>query len=225
MKRGAIVAEPAGLVFREDREHAHQGKLAGGAERRRWVPTIAIDRAICGAYDEALGGDRQAIKRCAASLGWPRQAVIKRAAELGLARVKESDWDLAEIALLKEWRHVGALAMQVKLRAEGYHRTKTAIVIKRRRMGLVGIGDGYSATSLSKLLGIDAHAVQRWIDGGLLRAVRRETERTKGQGGDSQYIAHADVVEFLFAYPEEIDLRKVDKWWFLDLATDGRIRR
>ncbi len=29
--------------------------------------------------------------------------------------------------------------------------------------------------------------------------------------------------KFVLKHPDEIDLRKVEKWWFLDLVTAGRI--
>ena len=57
----------------------------------------------------------------------------------------------------------------------------------------------------------------------MLRATRRGTERTERQGGDTYWIAHKAVHAFVLTYPDEIDLRKVEKWWFLDLLTAGRI--
>jgi hypothetical protein len=47
--------------------------------------------------------------------------------------------------------------------------------------------------------------------------------RTRSQGGDIYWITHNAVREFVLKHPDEIDLRKVEKWWFLDLMTAGRI--
>ena len=226
MKRGAIVAEPKGLVFRTDREHAHAPHVAAGARRRKWAATEAIDQAIRRAYQKLIAeNDRQALKRVAAEIWWPKHAVGRRAAELGLSRVKEADWSLAEVAILEADTMYGYEMIRKKLREAGFERSRTSVLQKRKRMGLVRAYDGYSATSLSKLMGIDGHAVTGFIDRGLLQAVKRGTSRTEAQGGDTNYIAHAAVREFLFAHADEWDLRKVEKWWFLDLITDGAIRK
>jgi len=38
-------------------------------------------------------------------------------------------------------------------------------------------------------------------------------------------IRREDVRIFLFTHLDEWDLRKVEKWWFLGLITDGRASR
>jgi hypothetical protein len=65
----------------------------------------------------------------------------------------------------------------------------------------------------------------RFIEVGVLPAVRRGTKRTAAQGGDQWLIMHEAVRTFVCQFPEEIDLAKVEKFWFLELVTDGRIRR
>ncbi len=215
-----------GVVFREDREHAHSGLVASGVRRRKWHATAETDAAIREAYRLLIQeNDRQALKRCAVATGWPRHAVKVRAAALGLARVKEPNWAIGEVAILREFGHLGIEAIQKKLRAAGFERAKYGILLKRKRMQLTANHLGYSATSLAELMGIDAHAVIRWIDAGCLAAERRNTERTPEQRGDIRFITRADVKAFIFAHPEEIDLRKVEKWWFLDVVTDGAITR
>jgi len=72
---------------------------------------------------------------------------------------------------------------------------------------------------------VDSHKVTRWIGAGLLEAERRGTARTELQGGDTWLIFRAEVKEFVLRCPDEYDLGKVEKWWFLDLITDGRICR
>ena len=57
----------------------------------------------------------------------------------------------------------------------------------------------------------------------MLKASRRGTARTESQGGDTYWITHAAVREFVLTHPDEVDLRKVEKWWFLDFVSDSRI--
>jgi hypothetical protein len=57
----------------------------------------------------------------------------------------------------------------------------------------------------------------------MLRATLRGTDRTEIQGGDTFWITQIAVRDFVLSYPDEVDLRKVEKWWFLDLVTNGRI--
>lgn len=39
---------------------------------------------------------------------------------LGLARVKEPDWNAAEIAILERWGHLTDAVIQRKLKADGF---------------------------------------------------------------------------------------------------------
>jgi hypothetical protein len=156
-------------------------------------------------------------------IGWPRCPVIIRAAELGLARVKEKDWSLEEIAVLRECAHLGSRAVRLRLKTAGFHRTVMAIVIKRKRMDLTHCADGVSAFGLSRLAGIDRNGVQRWIGKGWLKAEKRGTIRTEQQGGDSQFIRYEDIQRFIWEHPDEMDLGKVEPRWFLHLVNDGRV--
>jgi hypothetical protein len=85
-------------------------------------------------------------------------------------------------------------------------------------------GSFYSAYSLAQALGIDPHAVTRWIKSGHLQAKFRGTARGPQQNGDSYLIQEKDVRRFILEHPTEIDLRKVDQLWFLDLLTNGLVR-
>ena len=76
---------------------------------------------------------------------------------------------------------------------------------------------------MAGLFGIDSHNVGKWIRFGWLTAEKRGTDRTAVQGGDIWFIHHEQVYRFVLGHPEEIDLAKVDKLWFLDLVTRGKI--
>jgi len=226
MTQAAIVTEPEGLMFRTNRAHAHWGLVRSGARRRKWRPTEENDAVIREAYLRMVGrNDRQALNRAAAEIGWPKFAVTRRGLELGLARVKEADWSVEEIAILRANGMYNPEAIRRKLAAAGFQRSRGGIILKRKRLALTASHLGYSATSFARLMGIDGHAVLRWIYQELLIAERRETARTARQGGDSWFITRQGALDFIYAHPDEVDLRKVEKWLFLELLTDGAISR
>jgi hypothetical protein len=163
------------------------------------------------------------VRVCARRLGWPGWVIKKRAVVLGLTRTKEKPWGSQELEILERNAHFHPHTIQRKLARAGYQRTETAIVLKRRRTNLLSTLDGYSALSLAGLFGIDSHCVGRWIRFGWLMAEKRGTDRTALQGGDTWFIRHEQVYRFVLSHPEEIDLTKVDKLWFLDLVTRGKI--
>jgi hypothetical protein len=57
-----------------------------------------------------------------------------------------------------------------------------------------------------------------------LKAKFRGTARTEQQNGDIYLIREKDVRRFILERPTDIDLRKVDQLWFLDLITNGLVR-
>jgi hypothetical protein len=224
---GTIAEAPADVEFEADRggdENRRSAVLRLG--RKKYRPTEEIDGQIRAAYDAFVyGNDRRAIRAAGKAIGWPPHQVHGRAVELGLARVKEKNWSLEEVAILEANCQYGFSEIQKRLAAAGFARSQYAILLKRKRLDLVRAYEGYSANQLGTLMGIDSKGVGHYIEEGWLKAEKRGTWRTERQGGDTWYIAHEDVRAFLFARPEEWDLRKVEKWWFLDLITDGRICR
>ena len=56
-----------------------------------------------------------------------------------------------------------------------------------------------------------------------LKAKRRGTARTERQNGDIYLIHERDVRCFILEHPMDIDLRRVDQLWFLDLITNGLV--
>lgn len=46
----------------------------------------------------------------------------------------------------------------------------------------------------------------------MLRASQRSTHRTEQQGGDTFWITQNAVRAFVLVYPDQVDLRKVEKW-------------
>jgi hypothetical protein len=193
--------------------------------RKLYLPTEDIDRKIRGAYYRQRQGDRSALTLVRRELGWSKSAVVRRGAALCLTRAKEHSWSAAEEDLLAKWGHLGPAAIQRRLARAGYQRSCAAIQVKLVRLRIKRNLDGYSACTLAHAFGVDVHRVSYWIRRGLLRAHRRGTDRTVTQGGDMWWIPLSAVRQFIMRAPEEIDLARVEKFWFLDLLTGGKICR
>lgn len=193
--------------------------------KRKYVPTPAIDQAIRGAYQNQRQGDKKALHRVAASIAWSRSAVCKRGAELGVTRAKEHPWTAAEEQLLERFGHLAPSGIRRQFSSRGFSRSIAAIQIKLSRTRIKQNLEGYSANSLAAALGVDVHKILTWIRRRLLAAERRGTNRTQMQGGDIWWISNRAVKCFILRAPEEIDLARVEKIWFLDLLAGGKLAR
>ncbi len=193
--------------------------------RRKYIFTDQIDQLIREVYlNHRDAKTRPGIRPLAKKVSMPHWALKKRARELGLARTKELPWSEAELGILARYAWMSDERIRLKLKAAGYSRTVTGIHLKLKRMRFKHDGNFYSAYSLAQALGIDPHAVTRWIKSGHLKAKFRGTARGPQQNGDSYLIQEKDVRRFILEHPTEIDLRKVDQIWFLDLITSGLVR-
>jgi hypothetical protein len=192
--------------------------------RHTWTTTEQIARAITEAYRRAP--DKGGLKLLAARLSRPYWWVKNRAMVLGLASPaltgnREPEWSTAEVALLEKHAcKVPAVIARI-FRANGYHRSATAIVVKRQRLGCDTVDvEHYTACRLADEFGVDVHVVTRWIDRGWLRAERRGTDRVPEQGGDHWRIKRRHVRDFVADSVAIIDLRKVNKVWLVDLLVN-----
>ena len=185
---------------------------------RRWKATPAIDAAIRATYEKTPR--KNAVSDLAASLMRPRWWCSRRAAALGLVapRWKDPDWSEAEVALLERHSTKDLGTLYRLFDAAGYRRTHTAISLKRKRLNLeIRDPERYSATQLAGLLGVSGKAVTRWIEAEGLPAERRGTKRTPQQGGDMWWIDRRRLRGWIGAHAQLVDLRKVDRFWFIDL--------
>jgi len=160
------------------------------------------------------------VKALAVKLGIPRWKVTKRAAQIGayVPRVKEPNWSQLEYEVLSEHSHKSPKIIRQHLLKHGFDRTVPAILLKLTRMKFRKHRDGYSAAGLARRFGIDSHTItDRWIDRKLLKAEMRGTHRTPKQGGDGYWIREKDVREFFIRHISLIDIRKVDKFWMIDV--------
>jgi hypothetical protein len=193
--------------------------------RRKHVFTDRIDQLIREIYlNHRDANTRPGIRLLSKKVGVPHWALKKRARELGLARTKELSWSERELEILARNAWMSDERIRLKLKVAGYARTVTGIHLKLKRMRFKHDGSFYSANGLAQALGIDSHAVTRWIKSGRLKAKLRGTARTEQQNGDIYLIHEKDVRRFILEHPTDIDLRKVDQLWFLDLITNGLVR-
>ena len=192
---------------------------------RKYIFTDQIDQLIRAIYlNHRDTNKRPSIRLLATKVGMPHWALKRRARELGLARTKELPWSEPELQILARHAWMSDERIRLKLKAAGYTRTITGIHLKLKRMRFKHDGSFYSANGLAQALGIDSHAVTRWIKSGHLKAKLRGTARTERQNGDIYLIQERDVRRFILEHPTDIDLRKVDQLWFLDLITNGLAR-
>jgi hypothetical protein len=177
---------------------------------KKWFWDESSDNFLRRNYDPAIRGRSRAI---ADRLKMPRWAVNRRATALGLSRPKDRPWKKADEDYLETNYH----RVSVKALARRLERSPTAVKLKAKRLGLRKHDEGYTACSLAEALGVDPHWVLARIRSGKLRASHRRTDRKPEQGGDSWFITDEAILEFLRERPYDVDLRKVDSLWFMDL--------
>jgi len=211
---------PPKYCGRECRDRYH----FGSGKPRKYVITPEMDRAIRELYLNEVGIKSVAhagpVKALARQLGLPRWKISRRALELGVIarQAKEPDWCEEEIDILERNAHLMPGAVQKHLGRAGYRRTVQGIMLKRRRLHISRSSmDGYTSRSLAECFGIDDHSITKWISRGLLKARKRGTARTPQQGGDEWYITERWVRDFIVNNIAVIDIRKVDKYWLVDI--------
>lgn len=155
----------------------------------------------------------ETIAQLSRALGVPHYTIKRWAQVLGLARTKEKPWSESEVAYLEAHFH----RLHVSTLARKLGRTVTAVALKAKRLGIRKCGEGYTVRSLALALGVDDHKVVRWINRGLLRASRRQTDREC----DPYLITETAVRDFIARHPTEIDLKRADGLWLIDLLVNG----
>ncbi|HVI27503.1 MAG TPA: hypothetical protein VM780_02455 [Hansschlegelia sp.] len=196
-------------------------EIASSAFQPRWTSSEQIDAVI----RRAFTGDatKGFVERCARAVGRPRWWVSKRAAALGLVapRFKELPWSQTETELLIAHAKKSNSTIQAILHRHGFKRTLTAIGIRLKRSGIDRTDENrMTGRGLAEVMGVDGKTVSRWIEKGMLHAERRGTERVEAQGGDQWWIRRRDVRRFIVENVAAVDLRKVEKHWFVDLLAE-----
>lgn len=197
----------------------------------KYVITPEMDEQIRRLYQEKVGMDSSRdgnapVRGLATRQGIPRWKVTRHAMNSGYIpkMAKPPNWSNEELAVLQKHAHKAPEVIRRHLKKAGYERSVTGIVLKRKRMRLPANLDGESAASLALCFGIDHQTVDRWIKKGCLKAEKRGTKRTPQQGGDMYYIKNKWIKKFIRENVSEIDFRKVDKYWLVDILTDQQLK-
>ena len=202
-------------------------KITTTARRSKGVPSSEfIDAAIRRAYQSTpyRGLQTDLARQLNRTPWWIRT----RAMKLGVATYtkRSPEWTEAELELLEECKHFNPHVIAKHFREAGYNRTALAISIKRQRSKMGTDGDGlYSANSLAVALGVDPSTVSRYIKRGILKANKAGTQRTDNQGGDEYLITKASVKKMLITHTAEIDFRKIDKFWLVDILAPNAAKK
>ncbi len=147
--------------------------------------------------------------------GYPRHVIRKWGSDLGLARQKEPRWTEEDEAYVERNLHRKSIADIAK----HLGRTQTAVKLKAKRIGVNKCGqEGYTMRGLCMGLGCNHHAVARWLERGWIKGRRRQTERPDR---DVWLFTDQDIRQFVKQHPQEIDPRRADWLWLVDVLVGG----
>jgi len=132
---------------------------------------------------------------------------------------KEPPWSEDELEILERQSKHCPEVIQRRLKAAGFIRSVTGIVIKRKRMRFLSNLNGITSQQLAHCLGVDVHFVLRAIRAGEIHAQVRQDKRTTQQGGHMHYITDPSIKKFIVENIHKINLKKVDKYWLIDILT------
>lgn len=178
----------------------------------RWTWSLHQDDLIRRAYREDPRRGR--VKRLARKMGRPAYAVSLRARQLGLVAPSGPGrpWAQREHDLIVAHASNQPISIARILKRNGFKRTPGAIQHRLNAMRIDRVDDDrYTGNGLAELMGVNVHKVASWIAKGWLKAKRERGDRTR-------YSIHRNAVRrFIVENVGEVDLRRVDKLWFVDL--------
>lgn len=189
-----------------------------------------IDDAIRAAYagGRNFGTDKQGRKplyQVAADLGMSREAFYKRAGVLGLRRPqsKSPAWTPEEDAIVEQFAHRSLPVIQRQLKAHGFHRTQTAISIRRLKTKGAAAdlrldANSMSATQLATILGVNQRTVGYWIRQGMLVA----TKEHLGENVFLWLITPTAIRNFIIDYLAHVPINDHNKYWIVDILVPNR---
>jgi hypothetical protein len=141
---------------------------------------------------------------------------------LGLIRSEPNqNWTDAEEAIVLEHAGKALETIVKKLKAQGYHRTPTAVRIRLWKLGMDGRQGDWTASQIAQGLDIDEHVVMTWVRRGFLKA-----SHTAGPDRPHWYVTSKDLRRFLIEHPfmaAHGDMRLV--WVITLLSGDATLDR
>lgn len=198
-------------------------KMAKGARGKKFKikPPEGFDDLLRAFYQNGDGKKRGECNTFADKHKLPRWWVTHRARKLGLTmpHKKEPPWTKAEEALLRKVPLHDTEKCSEIFRDHGFSRSGMAIRVRATRAHLSRrYRETLNANRIGKLLGIDLKTVTREIFAGRLKATKRATKRTTQQGGDWWSVTPADLRRWILDNLEYVDMRKVDKFAFVQIV-------
>jgi hypothetical protein len=187
----------------------------------KYIFTPEMDKEIIHTY--AINTDsRPRVINLAKKFNMPRWAVYQRALKIGAVKASQQKrpWEDEELEILEENARYEPLTIKKRLEKAGYQRSTASIVLKRKRMRLLSNLKGMSACLCAEFLGADLHVVLNYIRSGLLKA---EVIRQDKEGKANYYIREKNLRVFIINNPDVIDLRKVEKYYFIELLVNGGV--
>ena len=191
-------------------------KVAGRKQYEKFPPSDTVDAAIRRAYQS---GKRGAVKELANRLGREYGWIKHRACELGLRKMtrRGPNWSAAEDALLESLEGKAVSVIYRTFRRAGFNRTQAGIQSHLYELGLsTNDPDTLTASGVAQVLGVDMHAVLRWIRTGALTA-KRYHQTHQDTEPRAWRIKRGALRNFIRDHPTEVDLRKVNQLLFLEL--------
>jgi Mn-dependent DtxR family transcriptional regulator len=202
--------------------HVAAGGLKGTI-RRKWKLTPHQTNRIRQVYLTGTGSGQ--VLRLAKELGVPRHIVSNNADKMGLLAKKKRQpaWSEDEKKILEGLARYSLSTIQRLMAKRGYRRTVSSIRCQLTRQRALQNLKGGTASDLAECLGVDNQTVVNAIRAGKLKAQKRGTDRTAAQGGDEWWIMPKSVFQYIGSYLEEVDFRKIDKYWLHGLLTDKKL--
>ncbi len=187
----------------------------------KYVFTSEMDKEVLYTYSMNTDSKPRLIN-LAKKFSMPRWAVYQRALKIGAVKSshQKKKWEGEEIKILERNAHYSPLTIKKRLAIDGFQRSIASIVLKRKRMRLLSNLKGMSACLCAEFLGVDLHRVLNYIKSGLLKA---EIIRQDMQGKVNYYIREKHLREFIIDNPCVIDLRKVEKYYLIELLANGKV--
>lgn len=176
-------------------------------------------RAVYG--NPEYGNTTDSIDYLVDKLGIPRNRLRRWAAAMGLTRTRDDHWTPEDLAYLQEnYQRPSGKRASIKSIAAHLGRTEAAVRLKAKRMKFRRTtGDVYTVHGLADALGCDWHKIERWIQLGWLGA---PLDKSRDDG--RRAIKPDEIRRFIIAYPSEIDHRKADWIWLLDILVGNTDR-
>ena len=190
---------------------------------KKYHYTPEMDKEIIETYKRLEGKSKTeiiAIKpliKLAKKYGIPRSNISRHVMKLNIPRVYilEPHWSARELEILNSNAYKEAKIIQKRLECAGFKRSLNSISAKKCKLKVSYSYEGMSATQTAECLGIDERTVIKWITAGMLSAAKR------GKNDKIFWVKSEDLKQLFIKYTSEINFSKIDKFWLVDILTDG----